>query len=1056
MTIPKHLLLIALVLWSFAAFNQSYIFNNFNVEDGISHPFIYDITQDDRGYLWIATGEGLSKFNGLHFRNFFTADGLTEDFVSTLFKDSQKRLWLGHNKGGATLYENDGFTTIGTAKHFNTVIRAIREDDDHNIWFISQHSGMIRMDKNNDMAVYKEPFSALLLSDLQITDKGQMLVGTHEGLYFYLLNENWQEPEFKMVVPDIPLTKINSITPGKMPGAYYVGTEDEGLYKIQVRSNHRVVVTPIAPNLSLDQYHIQSVIEEPDQSLWIGTFGNGLLRIASSAIKDHYTIISKFNEANGLGSNDIRTVFSDREANIWVGKFGGGHDAGGVSSLSNNAFLFYETPELSPDGYYSVYQRENQFWMGMKTSVMLVDSGNFTTPRIFSIQNGLPRTTWSSMFVDKDMGVWTASSTKGLYYKPPGDTVFRSHPLSGDRLSLAINDLTGNDTHLWAATKNGIYEIHRETGEITWYNKLDGLEHNVIKALFLDEKNNLWYCTASSYLSYIKNGNIVNIMISEDLRVHDQVAITKDLNGDIWLATNGGGLFIFDYESIKTINAQSHGLKSNFCYSIEIDHQNKVWVGHKGGMSCYNPKNNQVQVFDQAQGMLFDFQPNAVFKDANGEIWWGTNKNLVRYNPAKDIQNSIAPIINLETIAIDDEPYTSRDISLPSGEYKVKFEFLGLSFRKSNEVTYQYMLEGHDRDWQEISQNNEAFYSKIDPGHYTFRVVAFNSDGIRSAIPAEVKIHIQKPYWQQSWFIVVSAISIVLLMVMGLKLHDRRQKRIRKYLKKNLDIRTREVQAKSRELERKNKDITASIHYAKKIQDATLPHQWKLQQYFAGSFIFYKPRDIISGDFYWYKVKGDKLIVSVADCTGHGVPGALLSMIGSTKMNDIISNADVDAPDQMMRKLDEELRQVLQQSVQSSGPQDGMDVVICEIDLNTHHLRICSALGNVYVAQNNRVHKISGDRNSIGGHNFGKEKKFTLHEMQMKPGDTLYLASDGYQDQFGGSNGKKLKRSGFMDLLLQISTLPAQDQHHAIVEYFDQWKGELEQVDDVLVLGLKF
>lgn len=1056
MTAIKNLLLIFIMLWSLGAHSQSFSFNNFNVEDGVSHPFIYDITQDDRGYLWIATGEGLCKFNGFHFRNYFTADGLTENFVSTLYKDSRQRLWLGHNEGGCTYFDNGEFTTLKTTKHFNSVVRAIREDEQQNTWILSQHSGIIRVNDQYEMTAFSEPFSQLLLFDFQITNKGQMLVGTNEGLYFYLLDSEQQEPVFEKIISEIPMTKINSITSGKLPGSYYVGTEDEGIYKIQVRSNHRVVVTPVAQNLGLDNYNIQSVLEEPDQSLWIGTFGNGLLHVAPIGEDGSFALISRFNESNGLGSSDIKTVFRDREGNIWVGKFGGSYDAGGISSLSNNAFLYYESSGLYPAGYFAVHQRESQLWLGMKTGVSLVDSGNFKTPRIFSDEHGLPKTTYSSIFVDTAYGVWAGTASHGMFYKAPDDTVFNPFHLSDDRLSLAINDITGSDTHIWAATKNGIYEINRETEEITWYNKLDGLEHNVIKSLYLDEKDNLWYCTASSYLSYIKRGKIVNIMISEDQRVHDQTAITKDHNGNIWLATNGSGLFIFDYESIKTINAHSHGLKSNFCYSIEIDQQNKVWIGHKGGLSCYNPKNNQVQVLDQNQGMFFDFQPNAVFEDKNGEIWWGTNKNLVRYNPEKDIHNSIAPIINIETISIDDEIYTNHDISLVSGEYKVKFEFLGLSFRKTNEVTYQYMLEGHDRDWQDVTRNNEAFYSKIDPGHYTFRVVAFNSDGIRSAIPAEVTIHIEKPFWQQSWFIVITAISIVILMVVGLKIRDRRQQRIRRYLKKNLDNRTREVQMKSIELEKKNKDITASIHYAKKIQDATLPHLWKLKEFFNGSFIFYKPRDIISGDFYWYRVKDDKLIVSVADCTGHGVPGALLSMIGSTKMNDIVSNADVDGPDQIMRKLDEELRQVLQQSVQSSGPQDGMDVVICEIDLNTRYLRICSALGNVYLATGDEVLKFQGDRNSIGGHNFGKEKKFTLHEQQMNPGDTLYLASDGYQDQFGGPDGKKLKRSGFVQLLKTISKLPAEEQHNAVIKHFEKWKGDCEQVDDVLLLGLKF
>ncbi len=1052
----KRFLIIFFLFSSVATFSQSYSFHNFNVEDGVSHPFIYDIAQDDRGYLWIATGEGLCKFNGFHFKNYFTANGLTENFVSTLFKGRKGRLWMGHNQGGCTIFEKGNFIQLKTTKHFNSVIRAIRDDENGNTWLLSQHSGIIKVNPKDEITAFTTPFAQLLLFDFRITDKNQMLVATNEGLYLYLLQGDSLEPVFETIVSDIPMTKINCVSPGKLPGQYYVGTEDEGVYMVQVRSNNRVVVTPVGTNLQLEQYNVQSVLEDPDNSLWIGTFGNGLLHISPLQQSDKYQVISKFSEDNGMGSNDIKTVFRDREGNIWAGKFGGNYDAGGISSLSNNAFVFYENPLAENEGYYSVHNHEQTYWMGLRNAVMMVDSGNYKTPRLFTDVHGLPADIYSSIFVDSEYGVWVGSSTNGLFYKSAYDTLFHAVELSDDRLSLAINDITGSDTHVWIATKNGIYEILREVGAIAYYNKEDGLEHNVIKSLYLDNKNNLWYCTASSYLSYIKNGKIVNIVISEDQRVHDQVAITMDNDDNIWLATNGSGLFIFDYESIKTINAQSHGLKSNFCYSVEIDSEDKVWVGHKGGLSCYNPKNDQIQIIDQSQGMFFDFQPNAVSEDDNGEIWWGTNKNLVRYNPSKDLHNSIAPIINIETVSIEDSLYTTDDIDLPSGQYKVKFEFLGLSFRKSNEVTYQYMLEGHDREWQDVTENNEANYSRIDPGTYTFKVVAFNSDGIKSPLPAEVHIFIEKPYWQQSWFIVISAILTVILVISLIKLRDRRQQRIRRYLKKNLDNRTREVQAKSIELEKKNKDITSSIHYAKKIQDATLPDQWKLQQYFPNSFIYYKPRDIISGDFYWFKVKGDKLIVSVADCTGHGVPGALLSMIGSTKMNDIISNSEIDGPHNIMRKLDEELRLVLQQSSLSTGPQDGMDVVICEIDLKTSWVRICSAMSNVYIASQDEVLKIDGDRNSIGGFNVGQAKNFTLHEQQMKAGDTLYLTSDGYQDQFGGKKGKKLKRSGFVSLIRKITSRSAKAQQEAIQKHFDDWKGDLDQVDDVLLIGLKF
>lgn len=1050
------IIIFCLAFCALKASGQSYSFRSFNVEDGVSHPFIYDISQDDKGYLWIATGEGLCKFDGFTFDNYFTTHGLSENFISTLHRGPAGSLWIGHKQGGCTVLKDGKFEKLNTSEYFKTHIRAIRGDEQHNTWLVSQHSGIIRVNEQMELTHYIEPFKQLLLFDLQITSRGQMLLATNEGLHLFIQGDENQPPTFEKVVEDIPLTKINSITPGHLPGQYFVGTEDEGVYKIQVRNNHRVKVDPIVSPVPLYQYKIQSVLEDSDNSIWVATFGEGLIHLTHPDDNGAFQIVNKFDKENGLGSNDVKTVYKDRENNIWVGKFGGQHNAGGISSLSNNAFVFYQNPVSEEDGFYSIHGRQNSYWMGLKNAIMQVDSGLFKQPHIYTEEHGLEKSQYTSVFVDDSMNVWAGSDQQGVFYKAKDDTLFKKIELSKDRLSLAINDITGNNQFVWVATKNGIYEIERLTDSITFYNKESGLEHNVIKSLFLDDRNNLWYCTASSYLSYIKNGKIVNIVISEDQRVHDQTGITNDKDGNIWLATNGSGVFIFDYESIQTINSQSHGLKSNFCYSIEVDKNNKVWIGHKGGISCYNPANDQIQIVDQKDDMLYDFQPNAVFNDDHGEIWFGTNKDLVRYNPSKDMRNKTAPIINIESVMIDDSAYESSEISLPYGHYKTRFSFLGLSLRKSDEVTYQYFLEGHDREWQQVSNANQAHYSRLDPGNYTFHVVAFNSDGIKSASAATVEIKIEKPFWQKLWFISLAALSAIVLLVTVIKMRDRRQRQVRQYLKKNLDIRTREVQAKSIELERKNKDITSSIHYAKKIQDATLPDQELLVEYFPESFIFYLPRDIISGDFYWFRVLGNKLILSVADCTGHGVPGALLSMIGSTKMDHIINRSEMLGPHDILRQLDKELRVVLQQTESSRGPQDGMDMVVIEIDLDTNWVRICSAMSHVFVATKSGVEKIAGDRNSIGGNQMGTVKKFTLHERQMEKGEALYLASDGYADQFGGINGKKLKRSGFVTLLQSLRNKPALQQQEIVKDHFATWKGDHDQIDDVLLVGLQF
>jgi ligand-binding sensor domain-containing protein/serine phosphatase RsbU (regulator of sigma subunit) len=1036
---------------------QTYSFRNFNVEDGISHPFIYDILQDNNGYLWVATGEGLGKFNGFQFKNYYVADGLSENFVSTIYKDDNGRLWFGHNQGGCSYKQNGVIKNVHTGEDFQSTINAIRQDYLGNIWLLSQHSGLLRIDEDLSTHSFKTPFSQLLLFDFQITDKGQMLVATNEGLYLYDINNEEQKPTFVKVIEDIPLTKINCLNQGKSTGQYWVGTEDAGAYKIKLRNNNNVSVNQLINFEELSTLNIQDIHEDDENNLWLATFGKGLIQLHEKNSENEYTKINHFSKANGLGSNDIKSVYKDREGNIWVGKFGGNEEAGGISSLTNNAFIFYDAPRTDLNSaYYAMHMRNNVRAMGLKDAVVVVNGENFAQPNIYSSIHGLEPDKYTSVFIDYELNVWAGSSKNGLFKKMAGDTLFKPVTLSNDILSKSINHITGNKENLWVATKNGIYEYHFESGRQKYYSKETGLEHNVIKSLYLDEMENLWYSTASSYLSYLKKGKIVNIVISEDQKVHDQVAITKDKNGNIWLATNGSGIFIFDYESIRSVSAETHGLKSNFCYSIVADENNKIWVGHKGGLSVYNPQNNQIQVLGQKDGVRLDFQPNAISMDPSGEIWFGTNKKLVRYNPSKDIRNSIPPIVNLESVRLEDQLYEGEGISLSYGHYKAKFEFLGLSFKKSDEVTYQYILEGHDRDWQDVTSNNYASYSKIDPGSYVFKVVAFNSDGIRSANAAMFTINIEKPFWQKAWFILTCIAAFLVLMISIVKIRERRQRLIRQYLKKTLDMRTKEVQAKSLELEEKNKNITSSINYAKKIQDATLPDKDKLKEYFPESFILYQPRDIVSGDFYWFKQIDNKLLIAVADCTGHGVPGAFMSMIGSTMLSDIATNANLKSPNDVLHQLDTDLREVLRQTTHADSPQDGMDVVFCEIDLETRYIRMSLAMSQAYIASDKNIIQIKGDRNPIGGNFIGKQKSFSLYERQMHPGEILYLASDGYQDQFGGPDGKKLKRSGFISIIEQSCIYNPTLQSEIIENRFHEWKGLHDQIDDVLVVGIKF
>ncbi|MFN7015311.1 MAG: PP2C family protein-serine/threonine phosphatase, partial [Bacteroidia bacterium] len=272
-------------------------------------------------------------------------------------------------------------------------------------------------------------------------------------------------------------------------------------------------------------------------------------------------------------------------------------------------------------------------------------------------------------------------------------------------------------------------------------------------------------------------------------------------------------------------------------------------------------------------------------------------------------------------------------------------------------------------------------------------------------------------------------------------------------------------------IEEKNKDITDSIRYSKRIQQAILPDGKKFSEFLPESFICYMPRDIVSGDFYWYKYlrsnffdenKGTilkpLLVFAAADCTGHGVPGAFMSLIGINLLNASAKEPDVNSPAEALDYLHENLSIILNENYDIN---DGMDIAMIAIDLETGLTQFAGANNPVLIFKHNfegelSLQEIKGDKQPIGAQHLQTHSKFTNHTFTLNKGDSLYIFTDGYQDQFGGKDGKKYKYKRFKEFLLSIQHLSMQEQKNALYNEFINWKGDLDQVDDICIIGIRF
>ncbi|MEO6882847.1 MAG: SpoIIE family protein phosphatase [Bacteroidia bacterium] len=273
-------------------------------------------------------------------------------------------------------------------------------------------------------------------------------------------------------------------------------------------------------------------------------------------------------------------------------------------------------------------------------------------------------------------------------------------------------------------------------------------------------------------------------------------------------------------------------------------------------------------------------------------------------------------------------------------------------------------------------------------------------------------------------------------------------------LEKQVTERTAELIIQKKEIEEKNKNITDSIQYAKRIQEAMLPEVSFIQKYLPQSFVLFQPRDIVSGDFYWFcDLPDSSVLIAVADCTGHGVPGAFMSMIGHTLLDEIVKEKKITKPSFILDELHNAVRVSLKQNYGDS--RDGMDIALCKINTQDKKLEYAGAMRPLWIYnQQGELTETKANKQAIGGMDIS-QKMFINHSIDLNLGDTIYLSTDGYADQFGGKEGKKMMVKNFKHLLSEITFLKKEEQQKKLLESFKNWKGTNDQVDDVLVIGIK-
>lgn len=297
----------------------------------------------------------------------------------------------------------------------------------------------------------------------------------------------------------------------------------------------------------------------------------------------------------------------------------------------------------------------------------------------------------------------------------------------------------------------------------------------------------------------------------------------------------------------------------------------------------------------------------------------------------------------------------------------------------------------------------------------------------------------------QKWFLVAIVGCSVVLIFLVFALYKRN--RFRKAT-------NAAIEKQNAEIEEKNRDITDSINYASRIQEAVVPSIEQLKSNFTDAFVLSRPKDIVSGDFWWCSERNGDFFLAGADSTGHGVPGGFMSMLGSVFLFELVTEKGVRAPHDILNQLRDKVITALSRSGIAGGLKDGMDMVMCTFSPDRKKLQFACAMNPLWVIRKNAVIEYRPDKFPVGEY-LGETRSFTLLEHETEPGDMIYIFSDGYADQFGGPEGKKFKYRQLRDLLCSVASLPCSEQERVLLEKFEAWKGAHEQVDDVLVIGIR-
>ncbi|EAY24969.1 ggdef domain protein, putative [Microscilla marina ATCC 23134] len=1054
----------------------------FGDSTGLVNNYINQIVEDKNHRIWIGTSKGLSRLdlktgrfdNAQHQKG--VSNSLSNNWVNALGQDKAGNVWVGTDKGVNKAATNSHFLKFqrylyapkGTKKE-RFFIGAICHDSQGITW-VGTSKGLKKIERQAggkvsfthyplapDSAHHSPESIKSILEDAQ----GRLWIGTRVG-HLYLLDKT----RSKVTLFAQDLARVYDLYQDSKQ-TIWVGTEN-GLCWVNEKT--KKIERFFYPATHLDNITVNCMHEDKSGVLWVGTAGYGLYHIDSKSTKFSTYNISHYTQSP-LKENMVWGIFQDKGDRLWLnsaknGLFHLNRSTGEITNFKHEpanpqSLIHSQTKRI-------VQAQDGSVWVVTKGGLNKYNEVNQTFERFFIEKKYSRATSVYCLMADKKNALWM-TTLGGRIYKLD---------IRAKKFSQARSKYFGNG---WASSivedKQGIFWISGRTAIVLY----DPKKQQVVEAHRYDSVNTV------------------------GLKKNRPLQIFKARSGQLWITTYGDGLAKVVYDKTGQFRlhyyTQKDGLPTNMLYNILEDKQNKLWISTENGIAKFDPVTEKFTNYTPKDGLPNDdFGEGSFFHDpTTDEMFFGGQNGVAAFIPAEVKPNDYIPTVRLTDFQLANESvipskdaplkntanYTKKIVLTYEQATVFSFEFAALSYASSDRNQYKVKLHGYDKKWRNLGKRNFVTYTGISPGTYHFRVQASNYDGVWNTQGLRVELVIL-PAWWQTWWFKLGWISFTIFLVVGFYLYRinaiKRQKRV---LEETVVLRTKEVveqkeeiQIQNEELLQQREEITAqhqaiesqnkllteknyhinqSIKAAKTIQEAILPFESKMQDAFQHNyFILYKPKDVVSGDFYWLGNVGNKKILGVIDCTGHGVPGAFMSMIGFTMLNEIVNTQKTDNPADILEQLRIEIRYTLKQD--ETGRRNGMDAVFIALEaLDNQQTKVIFAGAKRplwYIKPGSAtLDTIKGSSVSIGVI-YQNKRTIEAHTIICDPNTLFYLSTDGFTDQ----NNVVRKRFGAANVhnaLLKVSHLSLAQQKQDLEETLQIFMEGTEQRDDILLIGVR-